>query len=67
MESDILKILLNAGGLGAVVVVLFAINARLYKDLSGKMFTVIENNTKAFTEVKSVIDKCGRNHSRKDD
>lgn len=54
------KTLVDYGALGLLSAVLLWELAYLQK----KMFTILENNTKALTDLKSIIEKCTYKHER---
>lgn len=52
--DELLKQLGSYGALGIIVAVLFWQMSKL----QGKLLEIIEKNTKAFDELKSIIEKC---------
>lgn len=60
MEESLLKPLLDMGAIGILAgVLLYQV---LY--LQKRIVSIIENNTKAFFDLKGVIDKCQYIHDR---
>jgi len=60
--TEIFKSLGNYGAMGVVAGILFWQMSKLHD----KLIEIIENNTKAFIELKNVIDKCQVIHDKND-
>ena len=60
--DEVLKILAQYGAAGAIVAVLLY----MIYTMQGKLFSVIENNTKALEQLRGIIEKCQLTHHASD-
>jgi hypothetical protein len=54
--EKIIESFVQLGALGVICAALFYLVVTMQK----RLFTIVENNTKVMTEVKTVIDKCNK-------
>lgn len=59
--EELLSSLAQTGAMGAIVAILFW----QMNKLTTKLLEIIEKNTRAFDELKSIIDKCQAIHKDK--